>query len=116
MEEICLCHSELCEDRLDMLEHLVSFYMTKAEKSKIEAELFRTALARAGGCEMKLQKEEKRLCGRKLKEEKCNLEECICEKRRNMEEWIAAMTAWEDNLEQSTSELVVRTQQYTNNE
>ena len=51
MEEICLCHSELWEDRLDMLEHQVSFYRKVAVTNRIKAELFRTALAWAGGWE-----------------------------------------------------------------
>ena len=52
-----------------MLEQQVSFYRKETGISRIEAELFRKALACAGGCpehlekrEEELQKEEKRLC------------------------------------------------------
>ena len=122
MEEICLCHGEVWRDRIDLLEHQIQFYMKKAEKNRKEAAIFRAALARKGGKpeellieQEQLKKEERRLemYEQRLNEEKRNIEDCIIQERNYMPERAMAMAAWEQQLEQRSRELAIRTRLFT---
>ena len=122
MEEICLCHREVWGDRIDLLEHQIQFYMKKAEKNRKEATIFRASLAREGGKldelimeQEQLRKEERRLkiYEQRLNEEKRKVEECIIKERNFMQERAMAIAACEQQLEQRSRELAIRTCQFT---
>ena len=49
----------------------------------------------------------------KLDEEKRNVEECIIKERNFMQERAMAMAAWEQQLDQRSRELAIRTRQFT---
>jgi len=60
-----------------------------------------------------LEKEERRLkiYEQRLIEVKKNMADCIMQERNFMQERIMAMAAWEQQLEQRTRELAIRTRQ-----
>ena len=62
-----------------------------------------------------MRKEERRLkiYEHKLDEEKRNVEECIIKERNFMQERAMAMAAWEQQLEQRSRELAIRTRHFT---
>jgi len=83
---------------------------------------FRAALARKEGKpeeliieQEQLEKEERRLkiYEQRLNEEKRNMEDCIMQERNFMQERVMAMAAWEQQLEQRSRELAIRTRQFT---
>ena len=49
----------------------------------------------------------------RLDKEKKNIEDCIMQERSFMQESIMAMAAWEQQLDQRTRELAIRTSQFT---